>query len=171
MNHKMTSKKALNIATVRGIGFSLMVAAFLIIGQPLRSYMWCSYVGFTLCVAVGGISVKRLPNALCSCAIGFFWAAVYMGAPGLINGMIGGNVDVYIVLVELVTTFCILYTHLYLLQNTPFNMVPFLFGSVACTFGKGSLSDIPLCFVAIAIGILTAFITGIVIDKTAPKEQ
>ena len=50
------------------------------------------------------------------------------------------------------------------------NLVPFIFGAVACTFGKGDLSFVPLCWVSIVIGILTAFLTGVVIEKTKPKQ-
>ena len=170
MKHKMTKEAALNIAIVRGIGFSIMVALYMIIGFPLRSTMWCAYVGFLLCVAVGGIGTDRLPNAILCTTVGFGWAAAYMELPKLLNMFLPGPVEVYIVVAELIVTFCILFGHLYLLQNTRFNLVPFIFGAVACTFGKGDLSFVPLCWVSIVIGILTAFLTGVVIEKTKPKQ-
>ena len=76
----MTTRKALNIALVRGAAFAIVTAVYLLIGGAFGGYLWCVYVGFFLTMAFGA-APQDLPNYLCSLLAGYAWAAVYVYRP------------------------------------------------------------------------------------------
>lgn len=85
----MDTRSALRTALVRGSAFTLVTAAYLLIGGTLGGYLWCVYVGFFLTMAFGAKG-EDLPRYLCSFLAGYVWAAVYVYLPELLGGLMPG---------------------------------------------------------------------------------
>ena len=157
----MTTRKALNIALVRGAAFAIVTAVYLLIGGEFGGYLWCVYVGFFLTMAFGA-APQDLPNYLCSLLAGYVWAAVYVYLPRALGGIMPGGAAS--VVSEFAVTALLLFIHLRFLGRTWFNKVPAVFAAVATVFASGGLASIPLAAPSAVIGILMALGTGKIIE-------
>lgn len=126
----MDTRSALRTALVRGSAFTLVTAAYLLIGGTLGGYLWCVYVGFFLTMAFGAKG-EDLPRYLCSFLAGYVWAAVYVYLPELLGGLMPGAAAT--VVSEFVVTAGLLFLHLRFLSGTWLGKIPAVF----CRRGHG----------------------------------
>ena len=124
----MDTRSALRTALVRGSAFTLVTAAYLLIGGTLGGYLWCVYVGFFLTMAFGAKG-EDLPRYLCSFLAGYVWAAVYVYLPELLGGLMPGAAAT--VVSEFVVTAGLLFLHLRFLSGTWLGKIPAVFAAVA----------------------------------------
>ncbi len=158
----MDTRSALRTALVRGSAFTLVTAAYLLIGGTLGGYLWCVYVGFFLTMAFGAKG-EDLPRYLCSFLAGYVWAAVYVYLPELLGGFIPGAAAT--VVSEFVVTAGLLFLHLRFLSGTWLGKIPAVFAAVATVFASGGLQNAPPAALSGCIGILMACGTGWIIAR------
>ena len=136
----MDTRSALRTALVRGSAFTLVTAAYLLIGGTLGGYLWCVYVGFFLTMAFGAKG-EDLPRYLCSFLAGYVWAAVYVYLPELLGGLMPGAAAT--VVSEFVVTAGLLFLHLRFLSGTWLGKIPAVFAAVVTVFASGGLQKRP----------------------------
>ena len=159
----MRRDRAIVTAAVRGVAFAAVTFAFISIPM-LSGFLWCVYIGFFLTMAFGA-KRDEYKNYLCSLLIGYLWAFLYVNAHMFLEGVLGIPSKAAIVLAEFVLTFILLFIHIKLLGNTPFNKIPAVFAAVATIFASGGTENTVYCAVSAAIGITMATLTEMIIVR------
>lgn len=151
----MTKRGLFNWSIWIGLWTGLYTVAYLL--SPLGQYgvMWATYVALPI-YFLSGVKKSEFLNYSFSYVAGVGWGWVYIAATSLLLSL-GMTVLWANGLVCFVATAVCLIIHFILLDNTPFNKVPAIFGAIASTFSTGGEKIVPL-MITLVLGACLAYV-------------
>jgi len=138
-----------------GLWTGLYTLAYIL--SPLGEYgvMWATYVALPI-YFLSGVKKSEFLNYAVSGVTGVGWGLVYITLTSLLISQ--GMSDLWANgLVCFVVTAVCLIIHFILLDKTPLNKVPAIFGAIASTFSTGGEKILPL-MITLVLGTCLAYI-------------
>lgn len=160
--NKIKYNQACIIGVVRGLAFAIITGGYTLIGGELSKNLWVVYLGFLLTMALNASKSKYFDYVL-SHSIGYAYSLLLYFLVQFFGSFFTHFISAMIS--DFLITFIVLFLHLSILSYTKFNQIPMIFASIAVIASSGSFDKIVYCAPSMFLGISTAIITGVIIDK------